>query len=37
MWQGRIKGKMDRGAEVKEEEEGDVSHRYEVVLAGECG
>ena len=26
---------MDRGAEVNEEEE-DISHRYEVVVAGVC-
>ncbi len=33
-WQG--KEKMDRGAEVKEEEEEDISYRYGVVMAGVC-
>ncbi len=33
---GRIKGKRDRGAEVKEREEEDISHRYQVVVTGVC-
>ena len=33
---GRGMEKMDRVAEVKEEEEEDISYRYGVVMAGVC-
>ena len=33
---GKYQGKMDRGAEMKEEVEEDVSHGHDVVVAGVC-